>query len=127
MAFAPERRHALLAELSSNPQYTTWEIEDVWPCTPMQEGLVALTSRGTKAPLRHVVLDLNPEVDADRLRKAVQMVVDRAAVLRTKIVCPQAAELVQVVAKSDIQWRHRHDLEAYLAEVKDLPWALGGH
>jgi amino acid adenylation domain-containing protein len=72
-----------------------------------------------------VILDLNPEVDADRLRKAVQMVVDRVAVLRTRTVCLQAAELVQVVAKSHIQWRHEHDLKAYLAEVMDLPWGLG--
>lgn len=67
------------------------EVENVYPCSPAQEGMLLSQLRDAKAYLFHVVFEVtgaNPRqiVDPVKLIKAWQKVVDRHAALRTVFV-----------------------------------------
>ncbi|MFD4432065.1 amino acid adenylation domain-containing protein, partial [Nocardia sp. NPDC058497] len=75
-------------------------LSDVWPLTPLQEGLLfhALVSEDSMdAYLVQLVLELRGQVDPERLRRAGQVLLDRHPNLRTAFVTDTAAGPVQVV------------------------------
>lgn len=80
------------------------EIEDIFPCTPLQEGLVALTAKHTGDYISRHVFQLHPKVDTDRLRKAWNRVVSKTPILRTRIVDLSQQGLVQVVVNQSPTW-----------------------
>jgi non-ribosomal peptide synthetase component F/NRPS condensation-like uncharacterized protein/aryl carrier-like protein len=63
------------------------QIEDVYPCTPVQEGMLISQLRNPKAYMFHAVYSVRHTrqhpVDAGRIATAWQKVVDRHAALRT--------------------------------------------
>ncbi len=64
------------------------QVEDIYPCTPVQEGMLISQLRNPTAYMFHAVYDIkhhNPShrLDAERLALAWQRVVDRHAALRT--------------------------------------------
>lgn len=63
------------------------QVEDIYPCSPMQEGLLLSQLRDPNAYMFHIVFEVkDPEsgrVDSKRLQQAWQMVVDRHSILRT--------------------------------------------
>jgi amino acid adenylation domain-containing protein len=83
---------ATLCGLSQN------EVEDVYPCSPMQEGLLAMTAQ-QDGYIAHVSQDLRPTTDAKRFLAAWEEVVAHAAILRTRVVDLPGRGLVQVVSK----------------------------
>ncbi|MGF6887585.1 amino acid adenylation domain-containing protein/non-ribosomal peptide synthase protein (TIGR01720 family), partial [Nocardia sp. GAS34] len=75
-------------------------LSDVWPLTPLQEGLLfhALVSEeSVDAYVMQLVLELRGHVDPQRLRRAGQVLLDRHANLRTAFVTDIGAAPVQVV------------------------------
>ncbi|WP_420753991.1 condensation domain-containing protein, partial [Rhodococcus sp. O3] len=76
------------------------DLTDVWPLSPLQEGLLfhALVSEDSvDAYLVQLVLELRGTVDADRLRRAGTVLLDRHANLRTTFVPDVAGRPVQIV------------------------------
>ncbi|GAB3891983.1 hypothetical protein GCM10029964_066050 [Kibdelosporangium lantanae] len=69
-------------------------VEDVYPLTPLQAGMVFHSLVEPAAYLDKLVIDLDGVTDPDALRTAWQRVVDRTPVLRTSVL-PQ--EMLQVV------------------------------
>ncbi|MEU4743082.1 amino acid adenylation domain-containing protein [Actinosynnema sp. NPDC023658] len=91
------------------------DVEDVYPLTPLQAGMVfhSLVEPGAYVDRMRLVLD--GVRDAEALRQAWQRVIDRTPVLRSSVVWEGVAEPVQVV--------HRH---APLSDVPlDEPFDLG--
>ncbi|RMI30539.1 non-ribosomal peptide synthetase [Nocardia stercoris] len=75
-------------------------LSDVWPLAPLQQGLLfhALVSeRSVDAYITQLILELRGRVDPPRLRRAVQMLLDRHANLRAAFVTDTEAGPVQVV------------------------------
>lgn len=67
------------------------EVEEIYPCSPAQEGMLLSQLRDPKAYLFHVVFEVSysdpqKSVDPQRLVEAWQKVVDRHAALRTVFV-----------------------------------------
>lgn len=89
------------------------QIEDIFPCTALQEGLLAITARSSGKYVGHQVAELKPEVDIVRLQEAWQRVSEKASVLRTRIVDLQDQGLVQVVLKETLQWKAFSSLNEY--------------
>jgi hypothetical protein len=79
-------------------------IEDIFPCTPMQEGLMALTMADPAAYVWRCTKQLNPGVDAARLRSAFDAVVKAHPVLRTRIIDLPGEGFVQVVTSEMVPW-----------------------
>src|SRR2546426_10252604 len=97
---------------------TTSGLVDVWPLTPMQEGLAFHTrygQGGTDVYTVQLVLELAGRLDPSRLRLGLQALLDRHPNLKAAFVQVASGATVGVVAR---------DVRAPLVEV-DLP-ALGG-
>ncbi|WP_431605676.1 non-ribosomal peptide synthase/polyketide synthase [Amycolatopsis melonis] len=90
-------------------------VEDVYPLTPMQAGMVfhALSQREERVYFQQVSFVLEGADDPAALARAWQQVVDRTPVLRTRIVWEGVPEPVQVVQRqlgvpvTHLDWRDR--------------------
>ena len=79
-------------------------IDDVYPCTPLQEGLIASTVKEPGAYIVDLAFVISPHVDLDRLEAAWNIVADANPILRTRIVPSGASGMLQVVLREKLQW-----------------------
>lgn len=100
------------------------EIVDVYPCTSLQEGMMAMTSHQTSAYVAQQVFRIGADVDISRLQRAWQIMSDRLAILRTRIVYT-AQGSVQVVVRKATQWEDVNGLSSYLTRDQSKPFAYG--
>ncbi|PVH90313.1 acetyl-CoA synthetase-like protein, partial [Periconia macrospinosa] len=100
-------------------------VEDIYPCSPLQEGLISLTSKRAGDYIMQSVLELRADVDEDGFRAAWERVVMSSAVLRTQIVQHSKLGLLQAVVAEGIRWTEAEDLEEYLEKDKSVSMALG--
>lgn len=80
------------------------QIEDVFPCTPLQEGLLALSTRRADQYVVRSVHGLLPSIRLDQFRAAWETVVSKSPILRTRIVDLGHRGLVQVITDVPIEW-----------------------
>lgn len=79
----------------------TQQIDDMYPCTSMQEGLLALTMQQSEAYITKQVLVLSENTDVARFHDAWRAVCEANPILRTRIVSIGAdGHLYQVVVRS---------------------------
>jgi len=103
-------------------------IEDVYPLTPLQEGLMALSFKHADAYIAQRVLTL-PLEEARQMKKAFDTAVNGSDCWRTRIINVPGRGLLQVVLKEWNAYReHSSDLATYLKnerlEAMDLGKAL---
>ncbi|KAG6008108.1 NRPS protein [Claviceps maximensis] len=81
-------------------------VQDVFPCTPLQEGLLALTSRRSGDYVAQNIFQLQPSIDIPRFQRAWEHVVATTPILRTRIVdLDDTQGLVQlVIAEEPPAW-----------------------
>jgi len=115
----------LLREISQECAVPVEDIEDAFPCTPLQQGFMARSSAGSKAYFAQNVLHLGEHVDLERLKAAWQSVAQAHGILRTRIVNALGAGLLQVVVKGDLTWHESLDLGAYLESDLQQPPDFG--
>ncbi|WP_144109533.1 non-ribosomal peptide synthetase [Paraburkholderia sp. BCC1886] len=93
------------------------DIEDVYPATPLQQGLLFHSLLKPDAYVNRKRLTLHGALDIDAMRSAWRTVVERHAVLRTRFVRAHGGGMLQVVHKrvpepfSVTDWRTRDDYE----------------
>ncbi|MFF1698766.1 amino acid adenylation domain-containing protein [Streptomyces sp. NPDC058257] len=84
-------------------------VEDVWPLSPLQEGLLfhaAFDSEGPDVYQGQRLLELTGPLDADRLRASWQALLARHAALRAGFRRRKTGEAVQVIARDvELPWR----------------------
>lgn len=100
-------------------------IEDIYPCSPLQEGLIGLTYKWPGSYILRSVLEIKTEIDRERFIAAWEKVVESTAALRTRIMYSKEVGLLQVVLSQGIQWKLREDLDSYLEEDSSNPMDLG--
>ncbi len=99
-------------------------IEDVYPCTPLQDGIVALSTKEKGTYVSQLVFRLPDSIDIDQFKNAWVAVANQAAILRTRIVASSFfPRPVQVVVSGTIQFRTSDSLEGYIRS--DLAEAIG--
>ncbi|KAK6827595.1 hypothetical protein PG987_010936 [Apiospora arundinis] len=117
-----ERRLAVVADqcgvLSS-------EIEDVYPTTPLQEGLMAMTSQFQGTYVAQQVFRLDAAVDMKHFQNAWATVTSSLTILRTRIVYTPDAGSVQVVLRDAPQWTLASDLATFLEEDRNASFGYG--
>ncbi|EFE30955.1 uncharacterized protein ARB_02149 [Trichophyton benhamiae CBS 112371] len=101
------------------------KIQDVYPCTPMQEALISLSTAGSGAYIKQIVLSLASDIDMNRFRSAIEDMAETTALLRTWIVQCDGAGFVQAVLQGPIQWDHANSLERHLEEAMTGKWGIG--
>jgi amino acid adenylation domain-containing protein len=91
-------------------------IEDLYPCTPLQEGIMALSAKVSDAYVAQRVVHVADRSVAIALFRAFQTAADDASIMRTRIAQVPGAGLLQVVINPQwtSQYRTHTSLEAYL-------------
>lgn len=100
-------------------------VEDVYPCTPLQEALMALSAKVKEAYVAQRVVELDSKETGDRLIKAFDDAQTYSPVLRTRIVQVPGRGLVQVVVRGKLQYHAGTKLAEYLVSDRDDPMDLG--
>ncbi|KAF5027126.1 hypothetical protein F66182_752 [Fusarium sp. NRRL 66182] len=104
------------------------KILDMYPCTPLQQGLMAISVEKKGAYLHRGVFRLpRRAVDVDRLKHAWDVVVAANPILRTRFVSIEGSGSMQVVLDQPIRWLHSVacSKEKYLADDLDITLAWG--
>jgi amino acid adenylation domain-containing protein len=100
-------------------------VEDVYPCTPLQEGLMALSAKFQDAYVAQRVATLPIDV-ADRLKKAFDEIIESSPILRTRVINVPGRGLYQVVLKNGLLSReYGSDVAEYLRRDREEPMDLG--
>ncbi|KAK0724659.1 non-ribosomal peptide synthetase module [Lasiosphaeris hirsuta] len=103
------------------------DIENAYPCSPMQESLLAELDDSTTLYLRQLVFKLSGDINLEDFRQAWQATLHANPVLRTRI-CHLGRELghVQAVLRERAQWESVHgDLARFLERDAASPMRTG--
>jgi amino acid adenylation domain-containing protein len=102
------------------------DIQDIYPTTALQAGLIALTSKQSGSYVLQTIMKLSATIDLQRFKDAWQETVRSLATLRTRIVQCDGVGLVQaVLADKPIAWQYADSLDRYLEQNKLVPMGLG--
>ncbi|KKK13836.1 hypothetical protein ARAM_001601 [Aspergillus rambellii] len=105
----------LREEAAEQCQMSTKDIEDLYPCTPLQEGLLSLGSRGaSNAYVDRFIFHLPEAVDLDRLAAAWTAVIDQLQVLRTRIIQSSNSQFLQVVVRQPSIWAEYTTVDEFM-------------
>ena len=102
------------------------EAEDIYPATPLQEGVVADSLLGKANHVYRRLYSIHG-VSASQLREAFQSVISRSTLLRTSFT-PYKRNFMQIVNKSiNLPWKEINmHLEAFLKSAAKDPISLQG-
>ncbi|RAK75433.1 putative nonribosomal peptide synthase [Aspergillus fijiensis CBS 313.89] len=79
-------------------------IEDVYPCTPLQAGMMALSVKIPDALVGTFAFTLPPQTDLAKFKLAWEQVITANPILRTRIVQCESEFLQVVVAAKTVPW-----------------------
>ncbi|EAQ90170.1 hypothetical protein CHGG_06789 [Chaetomium globosum CBS 148.51] len=117
----------LVDEVVSQCKISGDQINDMYPCSPLQEGLVTLAKAQAGAYVAVNTLRLPSHVDLDQFKAAWQAVVDETDILRTRIVHTATSGFMQVVvAPEPIQWHDELSLKEAVLRGQALGSQTGG-
>lgn len=116
----------LKEEVASICNVEIGSVEDIYPCTTLQEGVIALSSKQPGAYVAMSTYQLPKDIDLSRFRKAWQEVADTEAVLRTRIVFTKSLGFFQVVVQEPITWNSVADAQSIPDTDRHLPPQDGG-
>ena len=100
-------------------------VEDIYPCTPLQEALMALSAKVKEAYVAQRVVGLDSREQGERLIRAFDVAQKDCPILRTRIVQVPGKGLVQVVVRGGLQWHDGSSLDEYLIADRDQAMELG--
>lgn len=107
---------------------TVGDVEDMYPCTPLQEGLMTASGKQAGSYVAQIVLDLKHGTDMERFKAAWESVVATHQILRTRIVHLGEAGMFQAVLKAStpaINWRTASSVDAYVKRDQTIPMSFG--
>nr|QUF61542.1 NRPS [Pyrenophora dematioidea] len=100
------------------------QIEDVYPCTPLQEEMMRDSLSNDRTQMGQEVVQISEELDLVRYQVACASVYRRFPILRTRFI-EHSGRLVQVVVREDLCWKQPTSLAEYKAlDSRERP-ALG--
>jgi amino acid adenylation domain-containing protein len=100
---------------------------DIYPCTPLQEGFMALSIRQHDAYLQQLVFTVPSHLDIGRFRLAWDLAAENNPILRTRIV-PSDTGMLQAIVKAQTQWHESPglSLQEFLAQDRKNSFKAGG-
>jgi amino acid adenylation domain-containing protein len=101
-------------------------VEDAFPCTPLQEGLMALTLRRPGDYIAQNIFQLQSSIDITLFQQAWEHVLETTPILRTRIVDIGLQGLTQaIVSDESIAWPRITDTIIYQENDTQLGMGLG--
>lgn len=99
-----KRSRSLIDTVCADCGVSEDNIQDVYPCTPLQVGVMTVFARHPTCYVINYVYSLPQTVDLARFRAAWAMVHSALAILRTRITLGDDGEYLQVVVKEELSW-----------------------
>ena len=121
----PDDRGELIQVVLERTELSRSDIEDMYPCTPLQEGLISLGLRSPGSYITQSTYALHPDCDLNRLRTAWIQVVHANPVLRTRIIQTDQCGMLQFVVSAEPVWKQGDNLAAYLKNERESVMGLG--
>ena len=100
-----------------------YEIEDIYPCTPLQEGMLAMTVKKSGDYVSRRAFILPKHIVEARFEHAWNEVVSRTPILRTRIVNLSGEGIVQVVLRCSVALNSHLNVRSFLGGEESV--ALG--
>ncbi|KAL4814663.1 hypothetical protein BDW67DRAFT_186464 [Aspergillus spinulosporus] len=117
LPYPQHERRTRLQEIASQCKVEVDVIEDAYPCTPLQQGLMAITAQHPQAYISRWVFRLEDAIDVSRFREAWRKLVKLSPILRTRIIQDPKAGGMQVVLQDQLTWDNvLSELQSYIAE-----------
>lgn len=104
------------------------ELEDAYPVTPLQEGILADSMLGNANHVYQRVYRIQGKTTVDQVKEALDAVVQKSAILRTTFK-PWKRSFIQMVKKSlNVPWKTvpSGDLNTVLRQLESSPMELHG-
>ena len=105
-------------------QVSASQVEDIYPCTPLQEGLVALAIKKPGKYIATFEYEIAADICLDQFQTAWNATVTANPILRTRIV-PFDSGTFQVVVGKSIVWNFYDTEVSYTKLVKTLTMDMG--
>ncbi|KAJ5178892.1 hypothetical protein N7492_002102 [Penicillium capsulatum] len=100
-------------------------IEDIYPCTPLQEILMAFSARSAESYVAQRVAEIPNLEMADKLKAAWNSVIQESPILRTRVVEFKDHGFMQVITSQSPGWKTRKStLEQFLEEDQGTPMSI---
>jgi amino acid adenylation domain-containing protein len=115
----------LQRELASHCSIDIGHLQDAYPTTALQEGLLALSSKQSSAYVAQNVFVMPTSLDRARFQAAWDAVVKAVDILRTRIVNIERLGTLQVVIDQGVEWEVADSLPAYLDADRSRPMRFG--
>ncbi|KAM0256530.1 hypothetical protein ACHAQJ_004941 [Trichoderma viride] len=100
-------------------------VEDAYPCTPLQEALMALSAKVKEAYVAQRVVELKDIATAEKLITAFGIAQQDSPILRTRIVQVSGRGLAQAIIKERLSTFSGHNLDEYLVNDRNDAMELG--
>ncbi|OGM40736.1 hypothetical protein ABOM_011048 [Aspergillus bombycis] len=92
------------------------DIEDIYPCTALQEGMMFLSLAKPGTYICHFLYTIPPEMTDEQLQQAWRQTTEANTILRTRFF-QAGSRLYQAVIRDDhVTWDKPDDMEEYIAE-----------
>ena len=123
----PGQSELVREQISSKYKIAGHHIEDVYPCAPMQEALMAGTMANPAAYLLQEVLRVAADIGDDKLKDCWEEVIRKTPILRTRIVTLGRFGSCQVIMKATepVIWHYGNDLNQYLHRDRETLMSYG--
>lgn len=118
-------RNLACEEAASQCGIAASSVEDIYPCTPLQEILMAFSARSAESYVAQRIAEIPNEETANKLKQAWSNVIMESAILRTRVVEFKEHGFMQVVFKDAPEWQSSHSsLDEFLAEDQKTPMSV---
>ncbi|RYP91522.1 hypothetical protein DL770_002368 [Monosporascus sp. CRB-9-2] len=98
-------------------------IQDLYPCTSLQMGMLALSAKHLGSHVAHLVIDVPSCFDETRFRTAARILVQQNPILRTRFV--NGRQVLQAVVDEKPIFENVKDVTEYLKAAKSRPVEFG--
>ncbi|EFE37496.1 nonribosomal peptide synthase, putative [Trichophyton verrucosum HKI 0517] len=119
-----EARESIIQQVINTGSVEREEIEDIYPCTPLQEGMMALSIKIPGAYTMQHVFQLPESVDTKQLQEAWDKTINAHPILRTRIYQGDSGKAQQVVVREKFCWQQSSNLNSYLDQDRKRPMRL---
>ncbi|RYO85997.1 hypothetical protein DL766_007978 [Monosporascus sp. MC13-8B] len=98
-------------------------IQDLYPCTSLQMGMLALSAKHLGSHVAHLVIDVPNCFDEARFRTAARLLVQQNPILRTRFV--NGRQVLQAVVDEEPIFENVENVTEYLKEAKNRTVEFG--
>ncbi|KAG8416322.1 putative NRPS-like protein biosynthetic cluster [Metarhizium acridum] len=116
----------LCSLVASSCSISTDRIQDIYPATALQAGLLALSLKQQGAYQGYFPIRLPSDVDLDSMKRAWESTAKANVILRTRIVQDADGQLYQAVLDSEVEWHEAANLDEYFKVGASIAIRMGG-